>query len=194
MRDLKHDPFRAYQTLRPIVDQLEQIVGVRLPADLQSAVNLGQITEPHARELATARGRTTVTTQQLERRDQQDQAQKQQNEFQGRVDEVETKVNEWESSKRKTDPDWKHKQPRVKELNELEFLRRQRTNPKYFPTPTEAIEISKASLEKVEREFRSMAPARREIKPEHADGSATRSTPKPKTATEAAKLALAATG
>jgi hypothetical protein len=190
-KDLKQNPIRAYEVLRPIMDQLEQIVGVRLPEDLQNAVRLGQITEAHAQELSSARGRSTVTQQQLERRDRQDQTRQERDKFEGRVNEVSGKVSEWERSQEKSDPDWKLKQPRIKDRIDLEILRRRQNEPTYFPTAEEAISLSKKALEEVNAEFKKLAPARREIRPGHTDAAATRSTAQPKTALEAAKLAVA---
>lgn len=196
MRNLKHDPFKAYEILKPIMDQLEPIVGVRLPGDLQQAVNLGQLTEAHAKELARTRGQSTVSQQQLAWRDTQDQQRKQQEAHKGRVDEAATAVTEWETSKSKSDPDWKLKQPRISELIELEIVRKQQQDRNYFPTKAEALKFASDALDKVERDFKALAPRRREIKPGHVDSAATQSTAKPKSMLEAAKLGLkmAATG
>ncbi len=194
MNDLKNDPHKAYDRLRPIMDQLEQIVGVRLPEDLLRGVQLGQITEAHARELASARSRSTVTQQQLERRDQRDTERQQQEAHTGRVNETATAVTEWETSKSKSDPDWKLKQPRISEIIELEIGRRRQQDPKYFPTKAEALKFASDALTRVENDFKQLAPRRKEIRPGHVDSAATQSTAKPKTALEAARLALAATG
>src|SRR5690606_36147267 len=65
MRAMKQDPLRAYEILTPIYERLRQIVGAALPRDLQEAVQLGQITEAHARELARSRSAATLREQQL---------------------------------------------------------------------------------------------------------------------------------
>lgn len=194
MRALKHDPLRAYNVLRPIIDQLEGIVGVRLPDDLQQEVSLGRITQPHAQELARTRAQASLTQQQLQRRDTSDQERRQRDDHQGRVNEVSGKVTEWERSQEKSDPDWKLKQPRVSELIELEIVRKQRTEPGFFPTTEQALKMSKDALDRVNEDFKKLSPARRAMNPGHTDAAATRSTAKPKTALEAARAGLAAAG
>lgn len=192
MRSLKQNPIQAYERLKPIMDQLEQIVGVRLAPDLQEAVQLGQITEAHARELSTARSRSTVTQQQLQRRDQRDTTQREQQNFQTRVNEAAGKVTEWETTQAKTDPDWKLKLPRMQELVELEITRRQRQDRAYFPSTEEALQFSKDALTKVNAEYKQFAPRPRAVSPGHVDAAATRSSAKPKTMLEAARMGLQA--
>lgn len=191
MSSLKNDPFRAHELLRPIMDQLEQIVGMRLPEDLQNAVQLGQITEAHARELASNRSKASVTQHQLQRRDERDRKTKQDQDFQASVDEVSGAVSAWERSKEKSDPDWKLKQPRITEIIELEVTRRRVQNPSFYPTKDEALKFASDALERVEKEFRMLAPRKREIKPGHVDGgSAPHLSAKPKSMLEAARAGL----
>ncbi len=194
MSDLKQNPLRAYETLKPIMDQLEQIVGVRLPEDLQNAVALGQITQQHAQELAGARGRATVTQQTLERRDTKEQERQQREDFGKRVDEVSTKVSEWENSQVKSDPDWKLKQPRVMALVKVQVQERMLQDRSYYPTPAEALQFSKDALVTVNDELKKFSPSRRAINPGHVDAAATQSQAKPKNMLEAARQGLAAAG
>lgn len=192
MRNLKNDPFKAYEQLRPIMDQLESIVGVRLPEDLHQAVSQGQLTEAHARELARTRSQATVTSQQLERTTRQQEQDRQRQESEAHVNDVASAVTEWEKTTGSKDPDWKLKQPRITELVELEVMRRQAQNPRYFPSKEEAIEISKKALERVETELKALRPTRRAVATTpSADAGSTRSTvAAPKSMLEAAKLGL----
>ncbi|MBO4228018.1 hypothetical protein [Bradyrhizobium neotropicale] len=192
MRNLKNDPFKAYEQLRPIMDQLESIVGVRLPEDLQQGVQRGQLTEAHARELARSRSQAAVTGQQLQRTTQRQEADRQRQEIETQVDDVAKAVTEWENTAGKGDPDWKLKQPRITDLVEIEVMRRQAKNPGYFPSKEEAIEISKKALERVEAELKALRPSRRAVSTTpSADAGSTRTTAAaPKTMLEAAKIGL----
>jgi hypothetical protein len=92
----------------------------------------------------------------------------------------------------KSDPDWKLKQPRIQELVELEFMRRQATT-RYFPSKDEAIEMSKKALRTWKR---SSSPAPGTRSGRHHDPGARRwfnpTAAVPKTMLEAAKLGLRA--
>jgi hypothetical protein len=192
MRNLKTDPFKAYEQLRPIMDQLESIVGVRLPDDLQQDVMQGRITEAHARELSRARGQAAVTGQQLQRTTQRVEADRQTQAIEAQVNDVASAVTEWEKTTGSKDPDWKLKQSRITELVELEVMRRQAKEPRYFPSKEEAIEMSKKALERVNAELKSLRPARRAIATTPgADAGSTRTTvAAPKSMLEAAKIGL----
>lgn len=191
MKALKNQPLVAYQMLKPIMDQLDTIVGNVLPPELQQQVSLGYITEEHARELARARSVASISRREAEQTAQRANAERQQFATQQHVSTVSQAVTEWERSRAKHDPDWKHKQARVTELVELEILRRRGRDPQYFPaTPDEAIEISKAALKKVDEEVKRFSPKPKELKPV-TDVSATRGTAKPTTMLEAARMAAA---
>lgn len=192
MRNLKNDPFKAYEQLRPIMEQLESIVGVRLPEDLHQAVSQGQLTEAHARDLARSRNQASVTRQQLDRTTQRQEADQQRKANEDLVNDVAGAVTAWENSTGKSDPDWKLKQPRITELVELEVMRRQAKNPTYFPSKEEAIEISKEALKRVETELKALRPTRRAVSttPSSDAGSTRTTVAKPNSMLEAAKIGL----
>lgn len=191
MADLKTRPDQAYERLKPIMKQLAAMFGEGdLPDDLQQDVNFGRITEARARELVVARSRSTISNETLQRTEDQQRQQREAADHKANVDDVSNAVSDWERSKEKSDPSWKLKQPRVMELVELEIVRRQRTKPEYFPTKAEALEFSKAALEKVEKEFKSLAPRPKAINAS-PDAGSTRSTAAPKTMLEAARVGLA---
>lgn len=189
MRDLKNDPLKAFERLKPIFSQLQQMVGEVLPEDLQSEVARGAISEAHARDLARNRSVAAVSQQTLVRTRQQAQEREQAAQVQAHVDAVASSVTEWEKSKAKSDPDWKLKQARVTELVQLELYKRQAEG-KPFPTKDEAIGMSEAALKRVAEDFKRLAPKPREIKPS-VETASTRSTAKPKSALEAARIGLA---
>jgi hypothetical protein len=194
MRDLKREPYKAYQRLKPIMAQLANMFGEgELPQDLHQDVVTGRITEQRARELVNARSQTTLATTQAEENARLDRERRDQEAHTSNVNSVATAVTEWERSKEKTDPSWKLKQPRVMEIVEIEIARRQRTNPTYFPTKDEALKFSTDALAKVETEMKAFTPRPRAINPV-TDAGSTRSVAKPANAVEAAKLALSQAG
>lgn len=189
MRDLKRDPEKAYATLKPIVAQLAQMFGDTLPDDLQQEVAHGRLTEAHARELARSRSVATISKSEMDFRDKRAENQRTRDAQVTRVNQVQDAVTKWENTAARGDPDWKHKQDRVTELVELEVRRRQERERGYYPTPEEAVAISKAALEKVNGEFKRFAPKPRAITPT-PDGASSQSTPKPTSILEAARQGL----
>lgn len=192
MRDLKLNPVRAYETLRPILTQLEGILGITLPDELQQQVQRGELTEAHARELSRSRATATVTGRVLQETEQRQIAERQRREFETNVDDVSKAVTEWENAQSKGDPDWKLKQPRIQALVENAILRKQAAKPDYFPSKDEAIKMSKDALEAVEKELKPLAPRRREINQPGSDAGSSRTVAEPKNMLEAVKQGLAA--
>ncbi|MGZ6021621.1 MAG: hypothetical protein ACXWLQ_03335, partial [Rhizomicrobium sp.] len=190
MRNLRNDPLKAYEQLKPIFAQLQQMAGDVLPQDLQTAVDQGQLTEVHARELAHTRSRAAVNERRLTETEQRQQTADQTKAFEDQVNDVAGAVTAWETATSKNDPDWKLKQPRIQVLVENEILRKQRANPNYFPSKEEALEMSKKALKDVETEFKRLSPQRRSISTPAADAGSTHSTAVPKTMLEAAKAGL----
>lgn len=189
MRDLKRNPLEAYQRLKPIVAQLAAMFGEGdLPEDLRQDVATGRITEQRAQELVTARSHSSLATENAK----QDRERQAAEAHRQNVDDVAGAVAAWENSKA-TDPDWKLKQPRVIELVELSVIRRQRTDPNWFPTKVEALKLSQDALAQVEKEMKAFAPRPRAVIPV-TDAGSTRSVAKPTSALEAAKLALSQAG
>lgn len=191
MRDLKANPLKAYETLKPIMDQLEGLVGARLPDDLQQAVNQGQITEAYARDLARSKSVAALSTQQVQQRDTRDQTRQQQQDFETSQSQVSDAVAKWESSKAGSDPEWKQKQARVMQLVELETLKRERQDRNFRWTPEDAVKFADKALSEVTGEIKRLAPKPKAVTP-ITDVASSRSVTKPTTAVEAAKASLAA--
>lgn len=194
MRDLKREPYKAYQRLKPIMAQLANMFGEGdLPDDLRQDVATGRITEQRARELVNARSLTTLASTQATESARQEQQRREREARESTVQDVASAVTEWERSKEKSDPSWKLKQPRVMEIVKLEIFERQRTDPSYFPTKDEALRFSSDALARVEKELKAFVPRPRAITPT-PDAGSTRSVAKPTNAVEAAKLALSQAG
>lgn len=194
MRNLKNDPLKAYEQLKPIFAQLQQLAGEVLPPDLQAEVDQGRLNEAHARELTLARSKAAVNGQRIESIETRNRAERERQEFDQTVDGVASAVTAWERTTSKNDPDWKLKQPRIQELVELEIMRKQRSDRNYFPSKDEAIEMSKKALTQVESEFKRLAPQRRQITTPSNDAGSTRSVATPKSMLEAVKIGLARAG
>jgi hypothetical protein len=116
---IKTNPWEAMRALQPIYEQLSQITGQTLPNDLKEQVRLGYITEPHARSLAQSRNQVQHLTAQQQMQAQREQEQAQQRQLQTLVTDASTAATDWETTKAKTDPDFKLKQPRINELVRL---------------------------------------------------------------------------
>lgn len=190
MKNLKTDPLKAYEQLKPIYAQLQQMAGDVLSPELQQSVDRGEITQAHARELAFNRSRAAVNGQRLEETTTRQRADNERREFEGQVNDVASAVTAWETTTSKNDPDWKLKQPRIQVLVENEILRKQARDPKYFPSKDEALTMSKQALKDVEAEFKRLAPARRSISQPAADAGSSHSAPVPKTMLDAVKVGL----
>lgn len=183
-KNLKSDPRKAYDQIKPVYDKLQRMFGDVLPDDLQDQVNKGLMTAPNAKALAAARTDAAVAGQQAERmRAQQDETRQRESQA-AHVTEVRTKVSEWESSQEKSDPDWKLKQPHVMRAIKVALL--ERGTP---PTPAEAVVIANKALSDINAEFKALAPRKREVKPV-TDVSSNRSSAKPSSALEAARAGL----
>jgi hypothetical protein len=162
---IKTNPWEAMRALQPIYDQLSQITGQTLPNDLKEQVRLGYITEPHARSLAQSRNQVQHLTAQQQAQAQREQEQAQQRQLQTLVAEASSAATDWETSKAKSDPDFKLKQPRISELVRLAV------HEEGYPRDKAAV---RAMLErihaKVSTELSQLQPRRREVR--HINGAA----------------------
>lgn len=186
-KNLKNNPRKAYEQLTPIFRQLQTMFGDILPEELQQQVARGQMTAERARELAVARTDAGLANQEATRLREQAQRGEVERQSQAFINDVKTKVTEWESSKEKSDPDWKQKAPFVMQAVQAELLKPGRTK---LPTAAEAIEIATQALAQVENNLKSFAPRKREIRP-ITDVTSKPSTAKPSSALEAAHQGLA---
>lgn len=192
MAAVKQNPLRAYEMMTPLYEQLQQMVGAVLPNDLREAVDLGRISEAHARELARSRAAATLHEQRSQRIEQRSQFERQQNHVAGQWDGAARATTEWENSKAKSDPEWKLKQPRVVEILELDLLKRQRANPQFVPTQEQAVEMANEALKKVNDEFKRLRPKPKAVGAITDVGASPGAKTKPKTMLDAVEQGLAA--
>ena len=188
-RNMKRDPLKAWEQLKPYVAALQQMAGEELPDDLKAAVTKGEITEPYARQIARGRTETTVLSRRTQAQDEQAQQRQQADQTARHADAVAQTISGWESNQAKTDPDWKLKQERIGELIELEVRRSG-----YPKTTQAALDMAEKAKTKATAEIARYAPRPQPVTSVNP-ASATRVAPaKPTTALEAARLALAPTG
>lgn len=180
------DPRHAIQLLTPIMRSLLSKAGIELPADLKQRVQEGTLSEADARDLSMARAASANSSAQAQREREEREVDGQRQAQRTQIDTVAKAADAWHSEKAKTDPDWSLKQGRVAELVELEVHR----TGKYPASEKELRKLCDDALKKVDEELKQFKPAPRQHKP--LDGPASpQSRPEPKTALEAAKLALA---
>lgn len=119
---LNTNPEAALKELMPIVEQLQGFTGGKLPTDLQTAVDGGDITLNYARELAKARAQGQFS----QNRVQQSEEQVRQQQEHLMRQQLSQAVNAWETSKRASDPMYKPSaniaNPGLWELTKDKFL------------------------------------------------------------------------
>lgn len=185
---VKKNPAEALKRLNPIVQQLRGTVGEDLPADLSEQVRLGYVTESAAQELSRLRANQTFAQQREQERQQASEAQHHARERQAFVDASRNAVDTWEARQRASDPDWQAKADRVRDRLDLEVMRAIRDG-KPPKTAGELVQYAEKALEAVNDDYRRFAPQRPGVRVPSGQSSG-RAIAEPKTALEAARLAL----
>lgn len=165
---MKNDPHKAWEVLKPIVAQLQQLVGEVLPKDLQDQVTGGKITPDAAKELSRLRSEKSVnasTQQQNTERQRQDNAARAAEASQNLQRDVGTAITKWENDWKASDPDYSLKSSRVNEAIELELNRAiilaKEGKPNNLPTSVEqAVKMANEIKKRVEKEMRQFLPKR----------------------------------
>lgn len=182
---IRNDPFKARERLLPIMRQLDEMTGNVLPEELQERTRLGYVSEEDARRLAQTEARAQYLAQAAEQERVERERLAERSAAETHVRSVSSVASEWETGKRKTDPDWSVKQARIGELVELEVLKNG------FPKSQKAVvEMLDNFHKRVTKEISQFVPPR-QISPVTGTAS-TRAAAEPKSALEAAKLALGA--
>lgn len=184
MGAMKTNPAAAYEALKPVMAQLEARVGVQLPEDLASDVNLGLITEERARELSRARAEAKLSTERANTITQQTAEQAEARQTQQFIGSVHSAVATWEQAQKARDPDWNQKSDLIAEKLELAFLK----NGANVKTPNDAVAIANKVLQDVNAVFARAKPAPREIRPVTGGSSSPRSAPAPQTMLDVVKM------
>lgn len=186
-KNLKSDPRKAYEQIKPVFENLQRMFGDVLPDDLAEKVRIGQLAEADARALAVARTNAAVAERKASRVSQQDSERRQAEANAQHINAVQSAVSGWESTKAKSDPDWKTKQDLVK--REIKLAIHEQGYPK---TPADAVRIAEEALAEVNKTFTRLAPRKTEVRPV-TDVASTRAQAKPSSLLEAARQALAKT-
>jgi len=174
-----------------VARNLEKIVGEQLPPELQQRVDAGYLTAEDAKAVSRAQADANLANaraQQVQERQQVNEAVQRQQEATNRTLDS---VDVWEKATLKSDPDFHLKRKDVAELVELEILKEaNRQGKPWFPNPDEAVKLSKAALETVNKRYSRFTPKPTEIRPANGSVSA-RSTAEPKSFLEAVRAAAA---
>lgn len=191
MAALRNDPAKAYEMLKPVMEQLESKVGVTLPDDLKAKVEAGTVDANTAADLARARATAALAqerTRSLEERTAADEQARQEREEKDQTQSIITSLNEWEANWLKRDPDAAKLVSFVREAFIVEGTAHPPRNPE------EAKKLAEACVAKVRERLQSVMPTPRAKDGNlPAGGNHVEATPVPKTALEAAQAALAAT-
>lgn len=180
MRLMKHDPQQALEALMPFVSQLQQASGEILPADLVERVQLGEIDEQSAREMARLRARGQILESQHARSAQSFEQQQRD----GLADAVGAATSAWEQRWKASDPDYAALQPYVQ--REIELRLRRGEIPQ---NPQQAEHMCGQILEQVRQELSKFRPRPQAIRPP-TGGAVPTNLPKPTSMLEAMKQAI----
>jgi len=176
-----HNPQAARERLRPIMAELDRMLGETLPPELQARVDQGFLTIEDAKALNRAAAERNLATKRASDLEQRQRQSEEVSRQQQAVDATCSAIDAWEKSKAVGDPDWTQKQPEVSELVELAITRKSAELKRpWFPTSEEAVKLSQEALDKVNERFKRFAPKPRAIDPPVTAGASPRSTPAPK--------------
>lgn len=165
---MKNDPVKAWEVLKPIVAQLQEIVGEIIPKDLQDQITTGRITQDAAKELSRLRAEKGVnisTQQQNTERENQNRAAQAAESAQTLQRDVGGAITKWENDWKASDPDYSLKSSRVSEAIELELNRAiilaKEGKPNNLPRSVEeAVKMANDVKKRVEKEMRQLLPKR----------------------------------
>lgn len=185
MAQVRADPFKAWEQLQPLIAHLQGVVGEVLPDDLKKRVEGGTLNEDDARSIAAGRSKVKVFEQREQRRTESDQAADERR----RVGEFATAcgraVQVWETEFKETDPDYARKKDMVQ--SEIYALWAREGQPE---TPAKAVDQAKRARATVEDRLKGIMPSKPHVDPARG-GESARTRAVPRTALEAAEMALA---
>jgi hypothetical protein len=181
---VRGDPFKAIERLTPIYSELLKRTGHVLPAEIQDRVKQGYITEEDARRLVAAETREVLAKERQEAMQKQADEDRLRGQAQAHVNDVKTVAADWEATRKRTDPDWSLKQPRVGELIELEVHRNG-----YPKSKADVVKMLDDIAKKVDEDTARFKPKPREVKPAQG-GASSGATAAPKDVYEAVRRGL----
>jgi hypothetical protein len=187
MRLMKNDPLKALPVLKGYVQRLEQLAGENLSPEMQQAVEAGEISEQHARELSRAKSSASLASAQSAQAAERARQLAANQGFERHAADVSRVVNEWDSQQATSDPDYALKRSRVMERVKLALYE------EGYPRTTQAaVDLVSKIKKDVDEEFKKLSPKREQIKPITAAGSAP-ARPEPKTMLDVVRQAAAGT-
>jgi hypothetical protein len=158
-RLMKNDPIAFHEAFKSQWAEIEQLVGARLPEDLERKVNDGLIDEESARELARKRGEASLNGERAERITRQTAQEREQaasrdheRQQQELVSNLQGTANRWEAQWKGSDPDYAIKQPLVQEKIELALFK------KPPASPEEALAIFNQAKKDVDEQIKRLRP------------------------------------
>lgn len=175
---MKRDPQKALELMTPAYNQLLEITGNVLPADLQKRVEEGYTDQEDALRLSRAMAAnniTNVTRQQEQYRQQQMSVARQQKVNQDIQQALTDLHNQWEQ----TDSDYKHKLARIQDRSKLAWFEASRQG-RMPQSVDEAVQMVTNIKREVENEMRSLMPKRKSVQTVES-GSASKASPAPTT-------------
>lgn len=181
MAEMKRDPGKAWELLKPYVDSLQAATGQKLPDTLVKQVEDGEITEAAAKRLAKAE----ADAARLAQRAQDSEAARAERNAMDRQKSLADAGNSWEAARKTTDPDWDKKRPFVERA--AAALIAQYGPP---PTPADVVTLMEAANRQVEKDLGQFRPAKAAVKPPvTASGASASTQPRAKTMREAMEQA-----
>ena len=172
-----------YQAVAPYVRTAQEVLGVVLPKDLQTQVQQGQMSEAVARDYARQR----IQGQRAEIELQNQAVATQRLQRQAVQGDVQRAVSNFETRLSASDPDYRAKAPVVRRVAQGMLLERGNS----ISSVQEALEISRAAYDEVNKQLRTFQPTPRATHPSPNGASQTPSArATPKTLMEAALQGL----
>lgn len=181
---IKNEPSQAFERLTPIYRKLAEMVGAVLPDDLQEQVNLGYLTKEHASELARLRGTKSLTETKLKETTEEREVARQREQTEAHVNACRNTANAWEAARKGSDPDWNLKQEEIGRRVRLAVLEKG-----YPQTQDGVVQMLDGILKDVNQWLVRLRPPPKETRPVTGTASS-RSSVEPKSALEAAEMAL----
>lgn len=178
---MKKDPVRAREQLQQYIDDIDFVLGKKLPDDLQEKVDNGSMTEDAARELSITRqqkqaAESDLTTERTNRTTEAHESLKRN---------IASEMTKWESDKLKSDPDYSVKQPLVLDRVQAIIFNRKRG----LSSVEDARAVGEQALKDVNEKLKNMLPKRTQIRNPPAGNNRPVST-EPKTLKDAIRAAV----
>lgn len=185
---IKNNPEAALTYLEGAVGVLRQSLGKDIPDDLADAVDRGEISEQHARELSEARAlsRNAQEANQATQRRFQETQQRQAMTQVGQA--MASAVSGWEQQVRKTDPDFSKKADLIAAY--AKSLRADAIANGNMNTPDDAVRIAQEAYEAANKQLSSLIPKKKATDPTPSSSVSSKSAAPaaPKSLLEAARL------